>query len=397
MNLDFMRKMLGHLPEIRFSEEVVNGREVVIVCYMVASRGLWNEPYAREARGITFDKVTGECIARPFEKFFNLGEMQGFEMIDLSNAMKNADLIEVMDKADGSMITPVNINGEWCLKTKKSFYSDVAKDAQKFFNEPVNMYLRNFCAASFEHGFTVILEYMSPDNKVVVDYGPGRQFKILACRHNETGEYMDRQELKYVTSLYGISSDLIDGESYYLNGSSESALPAADHISDLIASVPDQEGEEGWVIRATFSNREPLTVKLKTEWYRERHRMLDVTERDIATLCLNDKLDDMYSELREAGCDMDRIDTISNAVAQKVVNTFNHIVSLATGAHGLPVGMERVKWVKKHAGIYEKFVFRIVAGQTIESQEEPIMAILKREYLPTFSTRSVSNSKFGAR
>ena len=59
----------------------------------------WDE-YTRAARGIIFNKRTGECVARPFPKFFNLGEMPESQ---LNKIPKDPSNYEVYDKLDGSL------------------------------------------------------------------------------------------------------------------------------------------------------------------------------------------------------------------------------------------------------------------------------------------------------
>ena len=57
----------------------------------------WNE-YTLKARGIIFDSETGECIALPFKKFFNVNETQNTLIGNLPQ-----EPFEVFDKLDGSL------------------------------------------------------------------------------------------------------------------------------------------------------------------------------------------------------------------------------------------------------------------------------------------------------
>ena len=77
---------------------------------------------ARECRGLKFD-ADGRIIARPFHKFFNLGEKERVEDIDWSAPH------QLFDKLDGSMIHPAMLNGEMVFMTRMGA-TDQARLAQ---------------------------------------------------------------------------------------------------------------------------------------------------------------------------------------------------------------------------------------------------------------------------
>ena len=82
---------------IKFKEEFVGGKSVTIVSYMVASPDLWKLPNAIEARGITYDTATGDCICAPFHKFFNVGENEHV----LPGVLPFPSITSVLEKRDG--------------------------------------------------------------------------------------------------------------------------------------------------------------------------------------------------------------------------------------------------------------------------------------------------------
>ena len=101
------------------------------------------------ARGIVFDYATGEVLARPFDKFFNLGEMidtetgvlkpiagyvkQHLGFDNLSGDYKHQKF-RVMDKLDGSLGIAFWTGTDWYVKTAGSFESDQAKWANEWFD-----------------------------------------------------------------------------------------------------------------------------------------------------------------------------------------------------------------------------------------------------------------------
>lgn len=105
------------------------------------------------ARGIVFDYATSEVLARPFDKFFNLGEMidtetgelkpiagyvkQHLGFDNLSGDYKHQKF-RVMDKLDGSLGIVFWTGVDWYVKTAGSFESDQAKWANDWFDMLIN-------------------------------------------------------------------------------------------------------------------------------------------------------------------------------------------------------------------------------------------------------------------
>ena len=106
----------------------------------------WNK-ITLAARGVTFDSVTGEIVARPFRKFFNFGELVTVEGVNTTLCKKlpkeylpnlNGHF-RVMDKLDGFLaITFFNpYTQKWQIKTSGSFHADQSDWAQAWFNEHI--------------------------------------------------------------------------------------------------------------------------------------------------------------------------------------------------------------------------------------------------------------------
>lgn len=184
------------------------------------------------ARGIVFDYATGEVLARPFDKFFNLGEMidvetgelkpiagyvkQHLGFDNLSGDYKHQKF-RVMDKLDGSLGIAFWTGVDWYVKTAGSFESDQAKWANDWFDMLINP---NVLDKSKTYLFEIIydedkhpIEYDFEGLVLlgIVDTQTGieeplseilRVAKELNIRHAEVLEFTDFDEVvKYAKAL----------------------------------------------------------------------------------------------------------------------------------------------------------------------------------------------------
>ena len=104
METEMKLAQLNHLRDdsrIMFKEEKVNAKKFTIVSHVAADAELWKLPLAKEVCGITFNEQ-GDCVCRPFEKFFNVNETDDTRIskLDFDGAI-------LTKKYDGIMITPV--------------------------------------------------------------------------------------------------------------------------------------------------------------------------------------------------------------------------------------------------------------------------------------------------
>jgi T4 RnlA family RNA ligase len=290
--------------EIREREEEVNGEKFTIVSYMVASPDLWDVENATEARGITFNS-NGDCVCRTMPKFFNIDENKYTQMADL-----NFSGAVAFDKLDGSMITPVRLSdGSIRLKTKKSFYSDVALNAQKFFESQQN--LIELCNHFLDNGMTPTFEFESPSSQIVVDQTHDKMTLLLA-RHIKTGQEIYYGSLKAIAEYYGVPIV----KSYPVG-----------NIQEYMDRAEVEEGYEGWVFLLSNGQR----VKKKIKWYLTRHRLTSYHERNIFDLIVNEEIDDLMPILEKKDGAIDTVNEISHRIAHLYKEAEKEAENLCTG------------------------------------------------------------------
>lgn len=193
----------------------------------------WDD-YTRVARGIIFDTKTGECVARPFPKFFNLGEMPETELGNLPKRGK----YRVTDKKDGSLGIIYHYNDAWHVATRGSFDSEQAQKAEEI--------LHQYPTGELFHGLTYLVEIVYPENKIVVNYG-------------------QTEDLFFITAITPDGLEVHDNPIF-------PEVEELDHtIEEMIAlkkTMP--KDQEGFVVR--FVNG--LRVKIKGDEYLRIHKMI---------------------------------------------------------------------------------------------------------------------------
>ncbi|MFF9011520.1 RNA ligase [Streptomyces sp. NPDC014870] len=130
---------------------------------------IWNQVTTR-CRGLVADDATGEIVALPLPKFFNIGEHEAGQ--PYAPALPD-EPFEVYDKVDGSLAVIFHYAGRWQVASKGSFISAQATWAQRR--------LDGRDTGALTPGVTYLAEILYPQNRIVVDYGDRRDLVLLAA------------------------------------------------------------------------------------------------------------------------------------------------------------------------------------------------------------------------
>lgn len=208
---------------------------------------------------------TGQIVARPFKKFFNLSEHQG----DLP-----LEQFTVTAKMDGSLgILYFTKDWEPHIATRGSFTSDQAIRATQVLQERYGEWIREFSLMSH---YTYLFEIIYPSNRIVVDYGDMEDIVLLAIINTQSGVEQRLHEIP------------IDWP--------WPVVKRYDGIKDLSQLQAIQEDNaEGFVIRFESG----LRLKLKFAEYVRLHRLItQVNARVIWDLLRNNQpLDEMLERV----------------------------------------------------------------------------------------------------
>lgn len=210
----------------------------------VQYRNKWNK-VTLACRGLILDTATGEIIARPWEKFFNFGQMD--------NRIESNAPVEVTDKMDGSLgILYRQPDGKFAIATRGSFASEQASHATNLLNTLYGDYLVDWVGAYWLEQNTYLFEIIYPENRIVCNYGDMDDLVLLGAVNKEHGHYYGPTEAGAQIAWPGPVTEVWK----------------YDRFVDAL-SFPDREGKEGVVIRSGRN-----IVKLKQADYVELHRIV---------------------------------------------------------------------------------------------------------------------------
>jgi T4 RnlA family RNA ligase len=193
---------------------------------------LWNE-VTLGCRGLILDGE-GNVIARPFPKFFNLGEYEGQKV--------PKSTFEVYEKMDGSLGISYVMDGKIQIATRGSFISDQSVKANELLK---SRYYDS--VAKMKMGVTYLFEIIYPENRIVVDYGDEKKLVLLAMIDIETGLDLPLEDIGF---------PLVKGY---------------DGVNDINAlKLLEEENKEGFVIKYPDGYR----LKVKFEEYVRLHKII---------------------------------------------------------------------------------------------------------------------------
>lgn len=140
----------------------------------------------RVSRGLIIDCVTGEVVARPFDKFFNWGE----------KGTTDAKVVSVSEKVDGVLGILYRECGKLKIATRGSFDSVFAVWATKWLKENGRE------LDIIEDNLTFLFEIVYPGSRIVIDYEGYEGLYLTDIRNRHTGEYIRPYEAITETAHY---------------------------------------------------------------------------------------------------------------------------------------------------------------------------------------------------
>lgn len=200
----------------------------------------------KQCRGLIYNQETKEIVARPFPKFFNIGENEETQLGNLP-----IEDYEVFEKYDGILGILYRHRGEYKIATRGSFDSPYAIWATNYFKKRfVDSY-----DIQLPDDITLLFEIIYPEGKIIIDYGDTKDLVLIGGYNFKTGKELSTNVLSTISNQWGFTL------------SKRYMISLSDCISNK-KSLP--KDSEGYVIK--FVNG--LRVKVKGDEYLKISRAL---------------------------------------------------------------------------------------------------------------------------
>ena len=196
-NINFLNKLYKYVELGKLTKSELGDLVSFNYTDSVTFARAWDE-LTLSSRGTIYNKNTGEVVAKSFDKFFNL-----YEMNITPESLPKTSFV-AMEKVDGSLGIVFLYEEKIRVATRGSFYSEQAVEATKMANE--SPYKEAF-EEMLQHG-TPLVEIIYKSNRIVIDYGDQRKLVVLAIRKNN-GTYCPPTQSESIAHEFGIEHALI--------------------------------------------------------------------------------------------------------------------------------------------------------------------------------------------
>lgn len=195
----------------------------------------------------------GELISAGFKKFFNWGEQPDLCYTPFSLTANGG--VRLVEKIDGSTLIVSRYKGELIVRTRGTI------DASAMENGYELEFLREQYPLAFDNtlltaGYSLLYEWVSPENRIVLRY-PEPDIYLIGAICHENYELMTQTRLDSYAMDYGVKRPR-----YF----------KFDSLKEMHESVEAFKGMEGLCV---YCNYDQDIRKVKSADYLARHRMKD--------------------------------------------------------------------------------------------------------------------------
>ena len=283
-------EIVSKYPSFYKKDIIVEGEEVSLYNYILSDYDAFQEePLSRELRGLVITK-NETFLSVP--KFFNINEIPE----TMQSKIAHKTIKKVQNKLDGSLITPILVNGVIVVKSKASFQSDQAKLAQSILEG--DTCLQYAILDLLANEFQPFFELIGKANKHVIDYNNTDNKLVLIMVRDKQGHFIDVDKFKYDFD------DITESYDYT--------------IEELLEKQKTAKGVEGWVVKF----QDDTILKVKTEEFFELHKIKEESDsyKVILKRILNEDMDDILGrvpETRKAEL-LEIMSVVSNYIVQVI-------------------------------------------------------------------------------
>ena len=295
----------------------------------------FTDPMLRNARGLTLDSEDN-IITIGFEKFFNYKQLESHfrldendneiprfsqEFLKVYNDINIDGEFEVYEKLDGTFLTVGVQYDEFVVATSSSTKTDYSTKAVQWLNSLDNSEeIKQFIV---DNNMSLMFEYISPDNRIVVKYDTPSYTLIGARIRDFNAPNENYQSLQKIADK--LSLELVKAQ--YMT------------LDDLVEYQLTNQDSEGFVAVNEYGK----LLKFKTNyWYEEKERLGDMFFGDplvkkrlrrYAEMFVNDEFDDFFAIRNQFGAmdynEQHKVDILYNRLNEWVADSHKEIAKYA--------------------------------------------------------------------
>ena len=191
----------------------------------------------------------GEVISAGFPKFTNWGENP--DHFPVPNSLKHCTVVE---KLDGSLLIVSKYNGQYILRTRGTIDASTLANGHEL-EIFKNTILSKLADNNDAWDYSVLFEWLSPINKIVLNYGDEPSWRLIGFINHINYSLAQQDMLDAMAKKYGF-----DRPPTYTFSS----------VEDLLKDVDQWRGKEGVVV---YSKNDQMLHKVKGAWYLALHHM----------------------------------------------------------------------------------------------------------------------------
>jgi len=242
-----------HLPnpeQFIYRDCVIGGDE----CVHISPNKIdvdWNDENLM-FRSIILRKSDHYIVSRGFDKFFNLGENSKSDKMLVA-----AKSIDYLNKEDGSLLIWGHHNGQLIHRTRGTVTAEIMPNGNEI-EFLINKYKNLVEWVKTHSNFSVLTEWLTPTNIIVISGYDEPQLKFLGVIDNQTGELIKYENL--IEIALEIDVPLVERFQYT-------------SIKECVQDVNAWRGKEGVVVYLRNDKGDTTLLKIKSEWYLKLHRI----------------------------------------------------------------------------------------------------------------------------
>ena len=191
----------------------------------------------------------GEVISAGFPKFTNYGENP--DHFPVPNSLKHCTVVE---KLDGSLLIVSKYNGQYILRTRGTVDASTMANGYELelFKSTILSKLQD---NNDTWNYSIIWEWLSPINKIVLSYGDEPMWKLIGFINHINYSLAQQDMLDAMAKKYDFKRP---------------ATYTFSSVQDLLKDVDQWRGKEGVVV---YSKNDQMLHKVKGAWYLALHHM----------------------------------------------------------------------------------------------------------------------------